>query len=390
MRAVLTSLLVLVTLAGFAWPRVSTASAQGIDTMPAIEPASIWAKTKKETSIWSGWDDKALDFGKIPPEVNVQVVEIRGPRSFVNFPGDNRGHKPGQVWIDKTDLQDLPWPRWARARRPTVLRGSPDLGGEELLPLARGNYVETVGEIQGRWAKAFFLTDRQPGEWVMGWVDGFDLMLPTRGDQTEMSNYVITRAMLLTSTPDVWLKVPYRSQLDGSPYAEANCGPTSIAMALAAVGKTDTLDSLRTSALQLQGLGRCDDCGTFIGHLAKVAEMRGASTYGLQDAPDALHHWTTDDVRQQLRQGRVVIPQVRFNLLPGRLKSPYGGDHYIVIVGVAGSSFIYNDPVDSDGRGYGRLITAEQLDAAMSGAHGEFSQAAFAVGKGPALASSGQ
>ena len=68
-------------------------------------------------------------------------------------------------------------------------------------------------------------------------------------------------------------------------------------------------------------------------------------------------------------------------MLPGRSKIGYGGDHYIVIVGLAGQNFIYNDPVDSDGRGYGRLITAEQLEAAMSNANGEFARTAFAVGR---------
>ena len=77
----------------------------------------------------------------------------------------------------------------------------------------------------------------------------------------------------------------------------------------------------------------------------------------------------------------MVIPQVKFRLLPGRSKSSYWGDHYIVIVGLAGGDFIYNDPVDSDGRGYGRLITAEQLEQAMDGANGEFARAAFAVGR---------
>ena len=295
------------------------------------------------------------------------------------FPGDGKGHKAGEVWIDKADLQDVPWPRWARARRPTVLRSTPDLGADSVAELTRGNYVE-IGETQGRWAKAFYLTDRQPGEWAMGWVDGLDLMLP-RGDQVEMSSYLLTRASLLTATPDVWLTVPYRSQLDGSTYAEANCGPTSIAMALAALGKIDTLENLRSSALKLQDSIGCDDCGTYIQHLAMVAEARGARTYGLRDDADTFHHWTLDEVRQQIRQERVVIPQVQFRQLPGRTKSPYGGDHYIVLVGIEGTSFIYNDPVDSDGRGYGRLITADQLEKAMSNAHGEFSWAAFAVGK---------
>jgi hypothetical protein len=175
--------------------------------------------------------------------------------------------------------------------------------------------------------------------------------------------------------------VPYRTQLDGSSYAEANCGPTSVAMALEAIGKRDTLESLRTSALQLQDTNGCDDCGTFIQHLASVAEMRGAKTFGLRDEPESFHRWSLDEIRQQLRQERVVIPQVKFRLLPGRSKSQYWGDHYIVIVGLAGNNFIYNDPVDSDGRGYGRLISAEALEQAMAGATGQFARAAFAVGR---------
>jgi len=357
-------------------PVSAPASAAGT----AVDPTSPWAKTARETSIWSGWDAKALEFAKIAANLPVQVIEINGTRSHVYFPGDNKGHKAGDVWIDKADLTDMPWPRWARARGATVLRSSPDVSADEMVQLTRGNYVE-IGETQGRWAKAFFLTDRQAGEWAMGWVDGLDLMLPTRGDQNDMSSYLLTRASLLTTAPDVWISVPYRSQLDGSAYAEANCGPTSVAMALDALGKRETLDSLRAAALKLQDINRCDDCGTYIQHLAKVAESRGASTFGLRDNPDTFHSWTLDDVRQQIREQRVVIPQVQYNQLPGRMRSPYGGDHYIVLVGIEGTSFIYNDPVDSDGRGYGRLITADQLEKAMSNAHGEFARAAFAVGK---------
>jgi hypothetical protein len=196
-----------------------------------------------------------------------------------------------------------------------------------------------------------------------------------------MTTYMLTRTSLLTGAPEIWLNVPYRTQLDGSSYADANCGPTSVAMALDAIGKRDTLESLRTSALQFQDMNACDDCGTYIQHLAGVAEARGATTFGLRDTPESFHRWTLDEIRQQLRQDRVVIPQVKFRLLPGRTKSQYGGDHYIVIVGVSGNNFVYNDPVDSDGRGYGRLISADVLTAAMDGATGEFARSAFAVGK---------
>ena len=49
--------------------------------------------------------------------------------------------------------------------------------------------------------------------------------------------------------------------------------------------------------------------------------------------------------------------------------------------GLAGNNFIYNDPVDSDGRGYGRVISAETLEQAMAGATGQYARAAFAVGR---------
>ena len=361
-------------------PIQAVAAAENAESVSAIEPTAFWAKTKREAAIWSGWDKNAKEFAKIAPDLTVQVLEFRGPRAYVYFAGDNKGRKAGEVWIDRADLSDLPWPRWARARRATVLRASPDLGAEQLLQLQRGSYIETTGETLGRWTQAFFLTDRLPGEWAVGWVDGLDLTLP-RGEQAEISNYMLTRNTLLTSTPEVWLKVPYRTQLDGSAYAEANCGPTSVAMALDAIGKRDSLESLRSAALQLQDTKGCDNCGTFIQHLATVAEMRGATTYSLRDDPETFHRWTLDEIRQQLRQERVVIPQVKFRLLPGRTKSQYYGDHYLVIVGLAGNNFIYNDSIDSDGRGYGRLISAEVLEKAMAGATGDYARAAFAVGR---------
>jgi hypothetical protein len=359
---------------------VAVAAPEGSESKTAVEPPSVWAKTTRETAIWSGWDTSATEFAKIAADLTVQVIELRGSRAFVHFPGDNKGHKAGEVWIDRADLADTPWPRWARARHPAALRAGPDLFSEVVLPLTKGSYVEMIGETQGRWARAFFLIDRQPAEWAVGWVDGLDLMLP-RGDQAEISTYMLTRTTLQASTPEIWLRVPYQTQLDGSSYADANCGPTSIAMALEAIGKRDTLESLRSAALQLQDINRCDDCGTYIQHLASVVEARGARTFGLRDEPETFHRWTLDEIRQQLRSERVVIPQVKFRLLPGRARAQYWGDHYIVIVGLAGDSFIYNDPVDSDGRGYGRLISAEALEQAMAGANGQFARAAFAVGR---------
>lgn len=361
-------------------PPIPAAPESPLPPGPALTASGLWARTSRETGIWSGWDTAAVEFGKAPGNVQVQIIEQRGTRAYVFFPGDTRGHKAGEIWMDKADLTDLPWPRWVRARRPTVLRSDPDLSAEQVIVLARGSYVETTGETRGRWAQAFFLLDRQPAEWVTGWVDGLDLWTP-RGDQNEITTYMLTRSAVMAGSPEVWLRVPYRSQIDGSPWADANCGPTSVGMALEALGLGETSDRLRSAVMDMQNMSGCDDCGSFITSLATIAELKGARAYSLRDEPDKFHAWTLDEVRRELRASRVVIPQVKYRLLPGRGNINYWGDHYIVITGISGNSFIYNDPVDSDGRGYGRVMTAENLERAMAGATGEYSRAAFSVGR---------
>ena len=53
-------------------------------------------------------------------------------------------------------------------------------------------------------------------------------------------------------------------------------------------------------------------------------------------------------------------------MMPGRDSSDYWEDHYVVLCGVQGEDFIYSDPTDIDGPGYGRLISAKQLEQAWS------------------------
>ena len=99
------SLLIAVLVGWFpALAPASVALAQNVDTAPAIEPATAWAKTAKETAIWSGWDAAAVEFAKIPKDITVQMIELRGNRAYVFFPGDGKGHKAGEVWIDRADL----------------------------------------------------------------------------------------------------------------------------------------------------------------------------------------------------------------------------------------------------------------------------------------------
>jgi uncharacterized protein YvpB len=185
----------------------------------------------------------------------------------------------------------------------------------------------------------------------------------------------------------VLLDVPYRSQLDGSPYETANCGPTSVAMLLAFHGIDASPWEIRVRAMQAQDSwvdsegGYSDDYGVFIHHLATVAESYGLRTEGLWHREgfriDRLREWQPADVRNALRVGHPVVVQVRYQSLPERSEVPYSGDHYIVVHGAEAGEFIYSDPYDRRGGGPGRIMTEEELARAMSEA--SIPRAAFAV-----------
>ena len=124
------------------------------DVASAIEPAAAWVKTNRETPLWSGWDAQAKQFSTVANDTTLQVIEVRGSRAYVYFPGDRKGHPAGNVWVDRTSLTDLAWPRWVRARQATALRAEPNVSAEAVKPLPRGSYVETTGIVRGRWSQA--------------------------------------------------------------------------------------------------------------------------------------------------------------------------------------------------------------------------------------------
>jgi hypothetical protein len=88
-------------------------------------------------------------------------------------------------------------------------------------------------------------------------------------------------------------------------------------------------------------------------------------------------------VRDVLRRGRLVIPQVHLASLPGQGHSNRGVDHYIVITGFEGNRFFYNDPAFSGGAGHGLSISQEGL--ALAWKRGDYRFAAFSVGPGDGM-----
>ena len=73
---------------------------------------------------------------------------------------------------------------------------------------------------------------------------------------------LLVGAFLFGGTGDTHvLNVPYRNQLDGSPYALANCGPTALSMAFAYYGIDASPWDLRVRSMKVQHSWVTDEGG---------------------------------------------------------------------------------------------------------------------------------
>lgn len=155
------------------------------------------------------------------------------------------------------------------------------------------------------------------------------------------------------------LAVPLRSQLDGTPYAGANCGPASLAMVLEAYGLTPSVPELRALANRFQGTA-APDVGVLPEVLARIASLYGLQVVG--PGPE----WTPDDVRAALDRREPVITVVKYRELPSNGRSIATTEHYIVVTGYQADRFFYNDPAFADESGFGRIITGSELRRAWA------------------------
>ena len=98
-----------------------------------------------------------------------------------------------------------------------------------------------------------------------------------------------------------------------------------------------------------------------------------------------LHRWTLDEIRGSVRIGQPVIVQVVYRGLPGREDSGYYGDHYIIVTGLMGDNFLYNDPIGGqvarEAPGYDRLMSPAQLTRAMRASDTGYAYTAFGLSR---------
>jgi hypothetical protein len=199
-------------------------------------------------------------------------------------------------------------------------------------------------------------------------TDGLDPAALAAWEEALSSHSLPPSEIALPALPDgpaLALAVPYRTQFDGTTYASSNCGPTSLAMVLEAYGLKLPTSRLRAMVGELQPPEWGD--GVALDSLAVIAQRHGLVPVGLYrrggGGPFSNYkRWTLAEVRQQLLAGRPVITLARYAELPGNAAIRSNSDHWIVLTGVWGSNFIYNDPAPNGGLpGYGRLMSEAML-----------------------------
>lgn len=298
---------------------------------------------------------------------------VRAAASPATSSAADDGSTPADVTLP-SNIDDILASGWLEVADTTDFYKSAGSASSVLDQLPSGAPLERLDGTSGDRIQVRDPGDGQTREAFTGWVSAFSVVPgvapPSR---TLPLAYPADTSM---DMPQVF--APYRSQLDGSPYATANCGPTTIGMGLSAFGVDVPPAEVRAEALDAQKMWG-NGVGTLITGLAGVVQEHGLTPVGLYDATGALQHWTTDDIAYQVQLGHPVVVQVRYRALPGRESTAFYGDHYLLVTGLVPDGFLYNDPIDHDGIGWDRVMTASQLTTAMNASASQYAYTAFGI-----------
>jgi hypothetical protein len=361
-----------------------TLTAGALDALASIrgDLSAHWIKNHTETALRAGPNDQAQQFTLLPQWSSLRIMESRPDWLLVQYGGDGATRQAGPGWVKASDVGAIDPPTvWLSTTRGSSVWSGFDPSANRVLDVPSAALMEVIGPdfVHGTRVHVRLPGDGRQVPPAQGWVDGGAFSRTPSPAWTQ-----IPSAYPAILTADVRLKVPYRTQLDGTDYAAANCGPTTLGMALEAFGQNIAQPDLRDEVLESEDFPASDyDAGSYIWALERVASERGVRTYGLYDSDGEYHRWSVDDVRASVRAGRPVIAQVVYRGLPGREDSGYDGDHYVVITGLMGDSFIYNDPIGGaqakEPPGWDRVMTSEQLHRAMRASDSPYAYTAFAL-----------
>lgn len=366
---------------------VATPGATGLALLKAIQSdhSAQWVKNHTETALRAGPSDDAQAFTDLPQWSTLKQIDSRPGWLMVQYGGDGATRLPGPGWVKATDVGAIDPPAiWLESARGGTVWSTPDETGKRVEDVPSAALIEVAGPdiIQGSRVHVRLPGDGRQVAPSQGWMDADALVRVATPDYTQ-----VPRAYPADLHADVRIRVPYRTQLDGSAYAGANCGPTALGMALESFGMNEPPPDLRRDVLRTEVFDENDDdAGSYIWALADVAQAKGLHIHGLyEDDGSTLHHWSVDEIRGAVRAGQPVIVQVVYRGLPGREGSEYYGDHYVVITGLLGEDFLYNDPIGGanahESPGFDRLMTADQLRRAMRASDSGYAFTAFALSR---------
>jgi hypothetical protein len=325
-------------------------------------------------------------FTQLPQWSTLKQIDSRPDWLLVEYGGDGATRLPGPGWVKASDVGAVDPPViWLTSARSGSVWPTADSSPEKrIVDVPSLTLMETIGPdfTQGTRVHVRLPGDGRSVPPSQGWADA-DVLARTRAP----SVYELPWAYPENLRADVRLSVPYRTQLDGSDYAGSNCGPTVLGMALETFGVNRPPSDLRGDVLTSEEFEPTDtDAGSFIWALARVAQGHGLLVHDLYEANGSdMHRWNLDEIRDSVRLKRPVIVQVVYRGLPGREDSGYYGDHYIIITGLLGDTFLYNDPIGgaaaNEAPGFDRLMTATQLRRAMRASDTPYAYTAFGVGR---------
>ena len=321
---------------------------------PAIAPLT-WVQTHREAGLFSAPGDDAQRFTVLPQWSYLKVVDSAPGWLLVRYEGD-ANRQAGQAWVPAGAVGPISPPRWLTNPRESPLYAGPEPTAPSYTRLPPWSIVEAMGQDQADRGLVRYAGDgntRQPG---LAWARRADLDVARApaGSQLPWG--------AAPGSPDdgAHLGIPYRTQLDGSRSSGANCGPTSVGMALESFGVFVPTADLRDLANRLQGNWDPNE-GEPIDVLRDLVQRYDLRGVDLEGPGGGFRRWSLDDVRHHLRAGHPVIPQLRYRLLPGREGFPINYDHYVVLTGFSGDTFYYNDPIPPAGGGRDLAISAAGL-----------------------------
>lgn len=341
------------------------AEATPLPTTEGVE----WVQAHRPTALLAAPDIGAATAAQIAQWSYLKVLETRNGWLRVSYGTDGADQADQVAWIAVSDIgaSGAP-PRFASSRRDTILWNGDGADAQSIAEIPRLATLELAGlERNGRVAV------RIPGpafpEQGLAWVDSGAISGP-------MGPSVAGGPLARPFSPfsNVQLTVPWRTQLDGSISASANCGPASIAMVLEGFGVAVPISQTRALATRFMGIFS-PWTGTTLESLRHVAETYGLVGLDLHEG-GRYKRWTLDDVRRHLRAGHPVIPQLKYRLMPGREWSWAAFDHYVVLTGMDGDDFVFNDPAGNAGS----KISAQQLLRAWTAS--DAPGAALAIARG--------